>query len=85
MNNAEKILVYSTSWCPDCHRAKRVLNAHDVAYVEIDIDQFPDAVPIVLHVNDGKRRVPTIVFPDGSTLTEPSDKRLLDKLGIATS
>lgn len=81
-DNADKLIVYSTSWCPDCHRSKRLLDKHAVEYVEVDIDDHPEAVPIVLHVNDGKRKVPTIVFPDGSTLSEPSDRTLAEKVGI---
>ena len=79
---ADKIVVYSTSWCPDCHRSKRLLDQYAIDYVEIDIDDHPDAVPIVLHVNNGKRKVPTIVFPDGSTLSEPGDRELAAKIGI---
>lgn len=82
MNNSEKLLVYSTSWCPDCHRSKALLDRYKVPYVEIDIEKHPDAVPIVLHVNEGMKRVPTIVFPDGSTMTEPSDKQLATKLKL---
>lgn len=83
MSDTTKILVYSTSWCPDCHRAKRVLKDHAVPFVEIDIETYPEALPIVLYVNEGMKRVPTIVFPDGSTMTEPSDKALISKLGLA--
>lgn len=53
------IKMYSTSWCPDCFRAKRFLSQRDVAYEEIDIDREPDAAQLVMEHNDGKRRVPT--------------------------
>ena len=77
---SDKIIMYSTSWCPDCHRAKRVLDDLQIDYVDIDIDKHHDAVPIVLHINNGRRTIPTLVFPDGSTLTEPSNKQLAEKI-----
>ena len=79
--DSNKIVMYSTSWCPDCHRAKRVFKrlAHD--YVEIDIELHPEAVAAVLAANHGQQSVPTIIFPDGSVLVEPSNRALEEKLG----
>lgn len=80
--DSSKIIMYGTSWCPDCHRARRVFTAQGVAYVDIDIDQHADARALVAHLNEGQARVPTIVFPDGSLLVEPSDRALMRKLGV---
>lgn len=81
MDNAlHTIVVYGTTWCPDCVRAKRVLDQHKVAYQWIDITADPDAAEYVSQVNRGLRSVPTIVFPDGSILVEPSNAELANKL-----
>lgn len=80
MKRENVLLVYTTQWCPDWHRVRRQLDAARVEYVTIDIEQHPEAVPIVLHVNAGQKRVPTLVFPDGSTLTEPSPRTLAQRL-----
>ena len=74
------IVVYGTTWCPDCVRAKRILDQRQVPYKWIDITQDPDAVTYVEKANGGMRRVPTIVFPDGSILVEPSNDELARKL-----
>jgi glutaredoxin-like protein len=74
------IVVYGTTWCPDCVRAKRILDKRQVPYKWIDITQDPDAVAYVEKANGGMRRVPTIVFPDGSILVEPSNDELARKL-----
>lgn len=74
------IRMYTTNWCPDCWRAKQVLKSMDVAYEEININEDEDAVDLVLQLNNGHRSVPTIVFPDGSILTEPSTSTLVQKL-----
>ncbi len=74
------IIVYGTTWCGDCHSAKRVLDEYAVAYTWIDVDADPEAEALVLRVNRGMRSVPTIVFPDGSVLVEPSDQMLSEQL-----
>ena len=75
--------MYSTTWCPDCRRAKRFLNEHGVPYTEVDIDKDSGAARYVIQVNGGLRIIPTIVFEDGSVLTEPSNGELGKKLGIS--
>jgi mycoredoxin len=70
------ITVYGTTWCRDCHLAKAVLKLNEVDYVWVDIDQEPSAVETVLRLNGGYRSVPTIVFPDGRVLVEPSRREL---------
>lgn len=74
------IRFYATKWCGDCHLAKYVLEGKGVAFEEIDIDEDPEAAEFVRSVNRGMRSVPTIVFPDGSMLTEPSALELTGKL-----
>ncbi len=58
----EKILVYTTSWCPDCHRAKAWLREQGIPFEEIDIEQNPEAARVVMEHNGGRRRVPTFVI-----------------------
>ena len=70
------ITVYATTWCGDCKLAKSVLDAEQANYVWIDIDSDPAAVDIVLSLNGGYRTVPTILFPDGRVLVEPTRPEL---------
>lgn len=79
---ADGLVVYGTSWCGDCARTRRFLDRHQVTYHWIDLDEHPEDVERVRTINHGHRSVPTIVFPDGSTLTEPADTELGRKLGI---
>jgi mycoredoxin len=71
-----QITIYSTSWCSDCRRAKRWMDEHGVAYTNVDIEQDEAAAEYVRALNDGNQSVPTIVFPDGSVLVEPSNTAL---------
>jgi len=81
---SDRITVYGTSWCPDCKRAKRFLGEVRVPYLWVDIEKDSDAMELVERINDGKRIVPTIVFPDGGILRNPDNTALAQKLGLQT-
>ena len=78
----EKIKVYGASWCGDCRRAKRFLGDQRIAYEWHDIEHEPAHLGSSSAKNDGNNIIPTIVFPDGSHLSEPSNEELADKLGL---
>ena len=80
-NNAQ-IIMYTTNWCPDCHRAKYLLDEYGIAYKEIDIEKDPVGLAFVKQVNNGNRVVPTILFPDNTILVEPSTAALAKKAGF---
>jgi peroxiredoxin/glutaredoxin len=54
-----EIVLYCTSWCPDCRRARNWLKANNLDYVEVDIDSNPAASDQVKKWNEGKRITPT--------------------------
>ena len=70
------ISVYGTTWCRDCHLARAVLKLYGLNYTWVDIDREPSATEIMLRLNGGYRTVPTVVFPDGRVLVEPSRAEL---------
>jgi mycoredoxin len=74
------IVMYTTAWCVDCWRAKQVMDSMQVEYTEIDITQDPEAADVVVRLNRGYRSVPTLIFPDGSVMTEPRTSALVQKL-----
>ena len=78
------IMVYSTVWCPDCKRAKQFFGEQRVTYTNVDIEQDEKALAFVEEVNNGMRIIPTIIFPDGDVLVEPSNAELAQKLGLTT-
>ncbi len=77
-----KIKMYATTWCGDCRMAKRWFDSHGVSYHYINIEEDEQAADLVVKVNGGRRSVPTIVFPDGSILVEPSARELAEKFSI---
>ena len=77
--NPAKIVMYSTQYCSDCLRAKAFFEANDIPYVRILLEDNHEATEFVMKVNRGFRSVPTIIFPDGSVLVEPSWQELQEK------
>ena len=83
--NMESVIkFYGAQWCPDCRRSRTFLGEHRVPYQFIDVDQDTDAQVYVQQINDNRLIIPTILFPDGSILVEPSDAELAEKLGLQT-
>jgi len=78
----DKIQVYGASWCGDCRRAKRFLGDQRIPYGWHDIEHEPGLLDLIKEKNGGKDIIPTIVFPDGSHLAEPTNEELADKLGL---
>jgi mycoredoxin len=64
--------VFTTQWCGYCIRLKSQLSRAGIDFHEIDIEDHADGAAIVAQVNDGNLTVPTVLFGDGSALTNPS-------------
>jgi mycoredoxin len=73
-------VMYSTPWCGYCKRLKRQLSDLGITFEEVDIEQTPGAAEIVEQVNGGNQTVPTLVFADGSAMTNPSAAAVQSKL-----
>jgi mycoredoxin len=72
--------MYSTPWCGYCHRLKSQLDREGIEFEIVDIEQHPEAAEAVARVNDGNQTVPTLLFTDGSTQTNPSVAQVKEKL-----
>ena len=80
----DTIVVYGTTWCPDCKAAKQFFGEQRIPYENVDIEHDAEAMAYVEQVNNGMRSIPTIVFPDGSIMIEPTTAQLAEKLGLQT-
>jgi mycoredoxin len=80
MNSNETIILYGTTWCGSSTRARKLLDQNAIPYQWVDIDQDIKGREFVEKTNRGFRSVPTIVFPDGSIVVEPSMDDLSKKL-----
>ena len=74
------VTIYTTNWCGYCVRLKHGLQDAGIQYDEIDIEHVEGAADVVMDVNGGNRTVPTLVFADGTALTNPSVAEVRAKL-----
>lgn len=79
-DNTPKFHMYTTTWCGDCIRLKRELAEAGISYDETDIEENPEAATYIEQFNNGAHRIPTLVFADGSSLTEPSLAQVEERL-----
>jgi len=75
-----QLTMYTTTWCGFCRRLKTQLARDDIHMVEIDIERDTEAAAFVMSVNGGNMTVPTVVYPDGTAVTNPSAKAVKQKL-----
>jgi mycoredoxin len=78
-----RLTMFSTPWCGYCVRLKRALDREGIEFDEVDIDRDESAAEFVMSVNNGSATVPTVVLPDGRTLTNPPLPALLAALDAA--
>ncbi|MEQ0562221.1 glutaredoxin domain-containing protein [Amycolatopsis sp. NEAU-NG30] len=71
-----KLTVYGASWCPDVKRSRALLDREGVEYSYVDVEADTEAERRVRELQDGARRIPTIVWEDGTFLVEPTDEEL---------
>lgn len=74
------LTMYTTSWCGYCVRLKSGLDRAGIEFTEVNIERDENAATRVMEVNGGNQTVPTLEFPDGSALTNPSVRDVQEKL-----
>jgi mycoredoxin len=87
-NNEEipvPLTMYTTTWCGFCKNLKRQLGRAGIEVTEVDIELDPAAAEFVMSVNGGNQTVPTLLFPDGSTMCNPSAAQVQKKLAQLAS
>ncbi len=79
--DSKTVTIFGTSWCGHSRNVRNYLDHKKIKYKWVDIEQDDDAAAFVESVNDGYRSVPTLSFPDGSVLVEPTVSELEEKFG----
>ena len=77
---SQPVTMYTTPWCGFCRRLKSQLAREGVEVAEVDIEQDPSAADYVMSVNGGMQMVPTVLFADGTALTNPSAAQVRERL-----
>lgn len=76
----DQFTMYTTPWCGYCKRLKSQLAREGITGREVNIEEHPEAVELVMKVNNGNQTVPTVVFSDGAAMTNPSLAQVKQKL-----
>jgi mycoredoxin len=76
----QSVTMYSTSWCGYCRRLKSQFEREGIDYSVVDIEQDPAAADYVMSVNGGNQTVPTILYSDGTAMTNPSITQVREHL-----
>ncbi|MDJ0343204.1 mycoredoxin [Streptomyces sp. H10-C2] len=76
------VTMYSTTWCGYCRRLKSQMDREGIGYTEVNIENDPESAAFVEKVNGGNQLVPTVLFPDGSALANPSLAQVKQKLSV---
>lgn len=77
------VTMYTTTWCGYCVRLKKLMQLEGISFAEVDIETDAAAADLVANANGGNRTVPTLVFADGSALTNPSIDQVKAQLASA--
>jgi mycoredoxin len=77
---SEKIILYTSRWCLQARNVEQFIVEHGIPAEIIRIDNDGSARATLIQINDGYASVPTLIFPDGSKLVEPSMETLRQKL-----
>ena len=80
-----QLIMYTTPWCGFCRNLKKQLARDGIEMTEVDIEQDMAAAEFVMSVNGGNQTVPTVVFPDGTTLVNPSAAQVRERLAAVTT
>jgi mycoredoxin len=78
------VTMYTTSWCGYCFRLKKLMQREGIDFAEVDIEADDRAAELVMQANGGNRTVPTLVFADGTALTNPSIEQVKAQLTAAS-
>jgi mycoredoxin len=74
------VTMFTTHWCGYCVRLKKMMQREGIDFAEVDIENDAAAAELVMQANGGNRTVPTLVFRDGTALTNPSIDQVKSQL-----
>ena len=78
----EKIILYTSNFCGQALMVERFLESHEIPFELINIDGNPEARQRLIELNNGYASVPTLIFPDGTQMTEPPLRMIQAHLGM---
>jgi thioredoxin reductase (NADPH) len=81
MDETKKLVVYGADWCADCHRVRDILGTHSIPYDYKDTEDA-EVIAEMQTYTDGRKEIPTLVFPNGTVVENPSNDALMEVIGV---
>ncbi len=81
-SSPKKIILFSSRWCAHSRSVENFLKRNEIDAHKINIDGDNEARQQLIDLNNGFASVPTLLFPDGTKLTEPSFSEIRQKIGL---
>ena len=81
---AATVTMYTTNWCGYCMRLKKLMQREGIEFAEVNIEEVDGAADVVMAANGGNQTVPTLVFTDGTALTNPSIDQVKAQLAASS-
>jgi mycoredoxin len=78
------VTMFTTQWCGYCVRLKKLMQREGIEFAEVDIENDAAAAELVMQANGGNRTVPTLLFANGTALTNPSIDQVMAQLDHPT-
>jgi thioredoxin reductase (NADPH) len=80
----EGIRVAGAMWSAASHEVKDFLARHQIPYQWLDVESDAKARALAESCADGTLKIPTVLFPEGGVLVQPSTRELAEKVGLQT-
>ncbi|MBJ7488023.1 MAG: mycoredoxin [Ilumatobacteraceae bacterium] len=80
--SSQTFTMYSTQWCGYCKRLKSDLRKAGIEFLEVDIENDDVSAALVEKANNGNQTVPTLIFEDGTSMTNPSLAKIKEHLAL---
>ena len=80
-----QLIMYTTPWCGFCRNLKKQLAREGIEMAEVDIERDQEACDFVMSVNGGNQTVPTVQFPDGTVMVNPSAAQVRERVAAVSA
>jgi len=80
----EGLRVVGPRWSLQDHQVREFLSRNQVPYVWLDPERDGEAFDLLARYKLDDHRLPAVLFPDGSSLVQPDQQALAEKVGLRT-
>ena len=80
----EGIRVIGIPWDPASFNVKDFLARNNIPYMWLNVEESDEAKKLIAIAGDPKPELPYLLFPDGSSLSKPENRKIAERVGLQT-